>query len=77
MRTKEVRLNMTPITESTFKRQGWVKVLVGDGLSSEEDENAEDYYFTLPLPKNRDEKILKKIWKIKNKIVYLYYEKLY
>jgi hypothetical protein len=55
MRTKEIRLNMTPITEQTFKRQGWTKVSVGDGLSSEEDENAEDYYFTLALPKNRDD----------------------
>jgi len=55
MRTKEIRLNMTPITEQTFKRQGWTKVSVGDGLSSGEDENAEDYYFTLALPKNRDD----------------------
>jgi hypothetical protein len=55
MRKKEIRLNMTPITEQTFKRQGWTKVSVGDGLSSEEDENAEDYYFTLSLPKDRDD----------------------
>jgi hypothetical protein len=55
MRKKEIRLNMTPITEQTFKRQGWTKVSVGDGLSSEEDENVEDYYFTLSLPKDRDD----------------------
>jgi hypothetical protein len=55
MRKKEIRLNMTPITEQTFKRQGWTKVSVGDGLSSEEDENTEDYYFTLALPKDRDD----------------------
>ena len=55
MRKKEVRLNMTPITEETFKRQGWQKVSVGDGMSSEEGEDIDDYYFTLPIPKDRDD----------------------
>lgn len=55
MRKKEVKLPMIPITEATFIRQGWRKVSVGDGISSEEDEDADDYYYTLPLPKNRDD----------------------
>jgi hypothetical protein len=55
MKTKEVKLNMTPITEKTFERQGWTKVSVGDGESSEGDGAYDDYYFTLPLPKYRDD----------------------
>jgi hypothetical protein len=52
MKNKEVKLNMTPITEKTLERQGWKKISVGDGESSEGDD---DYYFTLPLPKHRDD----------------------
>jgi hypothetical protein len=51
MKNKEIKLNMTPITEKTFERQGWNKISVGDGESTEGD----DYYFTLALPKNRDD----------------------
>jgi hypothetical protein len=55
MKTKEIKLNMTPITEKTFERQGWQKISVGDGESSEDDGGYDDYYFTLPLPKHRDD----------------------
>jgi hypothetical protein len=55
MKTKEVKLNMTPITETTLERPGWKKISVGDGESSEGDDGYDDYYFTLPLPKNRDD----------------------
>ena len=55
MKTKEVKLNMTPITEKTFERQGWKKISVGDGEASEGEDGYDDYYFTLSLPKNRDD----------------------
>jgi hypothetical protein len=55
MRTKEIKLNMTPITEKTFQRQGWNKVSVGDGESDSDELSEDDYYFTLPLPKYRDD----------------------
>ena len=32
MRKKEVTLPMTPITEATFIRQGWTKIVGGDGI---------------------------------------------
>lgn len=55
MRKKEVKLPMTPITEETFIRQGWKKINAGDGMN--EDGNSEDghYYWTLPIPKYRDD----------------------
>jgi hypothetical protein len=55
MKTKEIKLNMTPITNKTFERQGWAKISVGDGESMEGEDGHEDYYFTLPLPKHRDD----------------------
>lgn len=56
MRKKEIKLPMTPITEETFERQGWTKVSAGDGFDEESvDDNGLHYYFTMPLPKDRDD----------------------
>jgi hypothetical protein len=59
MRKKEIKLPLTPITEKTFERQGWVKHDVGDMISDEADENdntdSNAYYYTLSLPKERDD----------------------
>ena len=37
MRSKEIKLPLTPITEETFIRQGWKKVDVNEPLFEEED----------------------------------------
>ena len=61
---RKPKLKLTPITEETFKRQGWVKHCVEDvemfdepqyKKDNDEDEEDEDepYFFTLPIPKNR------------------------
>lgn len=60
---RSVRLQATPITEETFKRQKWRRHLSEDAdfeITSEDDEEenfTEDdnqpYFFTLPLPKER------------------------
>jgi hypothetical protein len=61
---RKPKLKLTPITEETFKRQGWVKHSVEDvemfdepqyKKDKDEDEEDEDepYFFTLPIPKNR------------------------
>jgi hypothetical protein len=60
MRKKEVKLPLTPITEKTFERQGWVKHNVGDIIIDEsEDDSTESegdiFYYTLSLPKERDD----------------------
>ena len=56
MKTKEIKLNMTPITEDTFKRQGWNKISVGDDEAMEDtDTDSGDYYFSIALPKDRDD----------------------
>ena len=58
MKTKEIKLNMTPITEDTFKRQGWNKISVGDDEAMEDtDTDSGDYYFSIALPKDRDDEI--------------------
>jgi hypothetical protein len=61
---RKPKLKLTPITEETFKRQGWVKHSVEDvemfdepqykkdNDGDDEDED-EPYFFTLPIPKNR------------------------
>jgi len=57
MRRKEIKLPMTPITESTFERQGWRKINV-NGIEFEDAENNESnepYYFSIALPKDRDD----------------------
>jgi hypothetical protein len=60
MKSKEIKLPLTPITDETFKRQKWYKHMVGDVMSvdDEEDEyssesDEEVYYYTLPLPRSR------------------------
>lgn len=57
---KTVKLPLTPITEETFKRQGWIKRLNGDyddGYESDSDEefdsDDEPHFWTLPIPKTR------------------------
>jgi hypothetical protein len=60
MSKKEIKLPLTPITEDTFKRQGWVRHKVGDSLDIDDDEVLDDdievYYYTLALPKERVDK---------------------
>ena len=54
MRTKEVKFPLTPITEETFIRQGWVKCDVNEPLFEEfgEDENEmEDEEMEEPIEK--------------------------
>jgi hypothetical protein len=54
MSKRELKLAITPITENTFKRQGWHRHIVGDELDMEYDDIIDEiYYYTLPLPKNR------------------------
>jgi hypothetical protein len=62
---RKPKLKLTPITEETFKRQGWQKHDVDDiemfdepQYKKEDDEDDDDsdeepYFFTLPIPKNR------------------------
>jgi len=61
---RKVKLAMTPITEETFKRQGWQKHDVDEMeifnepkyRDEDDDEDSSDenpYFFTLPIPKNR------------------------
>lgn len=61
---RKVKLAMTPITEETFKRQGWQKHDVDEieifnepkYRDEDDDEDSSDenpYFFTLPIPKNR------------------------
>jgi hypothetical protein len=64
---RKPKLKLTPITEETFKRQGWVRHVAEDmemfdepqyRKDNDEDEEDEDepYFFTLPIPKNRIDK---------------------
>jgi hypothetical protein len=61
---RKVKLQVTPITDSTFERQGWVKHLsndydsVNDFFEDREDIDADEeldepYFWTLPIPKER------------------------
>lgn len=67
MRKTEVKLPLTPITEQTFKRQGWTKHKFStQSISNDDDyEDGDDpspqsegdsYFFMLPIPKNREDK---------------------
>ena len=40
-----VQFPQTPITEETFKKQGWSQEF-------EDEENGDEYYYTLSLPKS-------------------------
>jgi hypothetical protein len=59
MSKRDIKLPLTPITENTFKRQGWVRHIVGDSLQVSDDEvldgDEEVYYYSLGLPKNRQD----------------------
>ena len=55
---KELKLSMTPITEETFKRQGWQKYHDNEELFSDEKEETQEesesgYFYILPIPKGR------------------------
>ena len=55
---RKVRLHATPITEETFKRQGWKKHLSEEVVDltqpiDSDDEEEGPYFFTLPVPKDR------------------------
>ena len=64
---RKVRLQATPLTDETFKRQGWSKHItndyngVADFVENREDVEAGDeldkpYFWTLPIPKGRNDK---------------------
>lgn len=61
MSKREIKLPLTPITENTFKRQGWKRHSVGDGMMIDEEsdtingDDVEVYYYTLSLPKDRND----------------------
>lgn len=56
---RKVRLHATPITEETFKRQGWKRHLSEDvvdlnqSMDDEDEDDNKPYFFTLPIPKDR------------------------
>lgn len=63
---RKPKLKLTPITEETFKRQGWLQHSIDDiemfdepQYRKDEDDDDDDesddepYFFTLPIPKNR------------------------
>lgn len=60
---KEIRFPVTPITEETFKRQGWerhsvVEFMDNSGSSKKTQNKAEkddSFFWTLPIPKDRDD----------------------
>jgi hypothetical protein len=64
---RKVKLQVTPITDTTFERQGWSKHLsndyngIGDFFENREDVDSEEeveepYFWTLPIPKDRTDK---------------------
>ena len=64
---RKVKLQVTPITDATFERQGWSKHIandydgVGDFFENREDLDADEeveeaYFWTLPIPKERTDK---------------------
>lgn len=60
MSRKEIKLPLTPITEATFKRQGWVKHSVADTMMENDGDeidagDTDVYYYTLSLPKDRND----------------------
>lgn len=55
---REIKISMTPITEETFKRQGWQKYHDNEDLFNDDDEKRETdeeapYFFVYPIPKER------------------------
>jgi hypothetical protein len=55
MGKKEILIPSTPITEKTFIRQGWKKNMVGDVMDDFDGDESNVYYYTLPLPKDRND----------------------
>lgn len=61
MSRKEILMPLTPLTDETFIRQKWEKHFVGDQLEFDDEDDVLDmkpedvYYYTLPLPKHRDD----------------------
>jgi len=55
MRRKEIKLPMTPITQNTFIRQGWKKIQADDDNDEESNDVNGHHYWTLPIPKYRDD----------------------
>ena len=64
---RKVKLQVTPLTDSTFQRQGWVKHISNDYEGTPDFiENRENidageptnkaYFWTLPIPKERTDK---------------------
>lgn len=60
MSKREIKLPLTPITETTFKRQGWDIHTVGDSMNITDEgdvmeEGDKVYYYTIALPKERND----------------------
>lgn len=55
MKRREILIPSTPITEKTFIRQGWKKQMVGDVMEDFEGDDTNVYYYTLSLPKSRND----------------------
>jgi hypothetical protein len=55
MRSKEIKLPCTPITEDTFTRQGWQKNKVGDPMDNYTGDTDDIFYYTISLPKDRND----------------------
>jgi len=69
MRKSEIKLPLTPITENTFKRQGWIKHTFStttmsvdeldemddddDDITPSDPNSNEAYFYILPIPKAR------------------------
>jgi|TARA_B110000977_G_C11039831_1_gene478434 hypothetical protein len=64
---RKVKLQVTPITDTTLERQGWVRHIskdyngTGDFIENREDmdsneETDKPYFWTLPIPKDRTDR---------------------
>ena len=59
MSKRALKLPLTPLTDTTFIRQGWRKHMVTDSLIMGTDDDtgmddiSEAYYYSIPLPKDR------------------------
>jgi|TARA_B110000908_G_scaffold166550_1_gene217868 hypothetical protein len=64
---RKVKLQVTPITDTTLERQGWVRHIskdyngTGDFIENREDMDSDEetdkpYFWTLPIPKERTDR---------------------
>ena len=64
---RKVKLQVTPLTDATFERQGWSKHIaadydgIGDFFENREDLDSDEdidtaYFWTLPIPEERTDK---------------------